>query len=138
MNLIRFHLGYVKNNIPEKTLDLFEQMPFEPNNVIIAIIFSACAQSSTDRAKKIGKELLRHMSKTYQNNYVYTSAINMLMNHNEVLEAEHLFNMMKQKDIVSYGALMKGYLNFMICYEFDSISFRLCKKQCFRKSFRFI
>ena len=114
MNLTRFHLGYVTNNIPEKALDLFEQMPFEPNNVIIAIIFTACAQSSTDRAKKIGKELCRQMTKTYRNNHVYNSAINMLMKHNEVLEAEHLFNKMKEKDIVSYGALMKGYLNFII------------------------
>jgi pentatricopeptide repeat protein len=109
MNFTRFHLGYVKNNIPEKALDLFEQMPFNPDDFIIVIIFSACAQSSTDRAKKIGKELLRQMSKTYRDNHVYNAAINMLMNHNEVSEAEKVFNMIKQKDSISYGTLMHGF-----------------------------
>jgi pentatricopeptide repeat protein len=112
----------------KKVLDLVEEMTIKPDDFTFPLILKACANLRDDRAKKIGKDLCRQISKTYQNNYVYNSAINMLMNHNEVLEAEHLFNMMKQKDIVSYGALMKGYLTFMICYEFDSISFRLCKK----------
>jgi hypothetical protein len=52
----KFNLGYVENNIPEKALDVFEQMHLKPEDITYAKIFSACAQLADERAMKIGKK----------------------------------------------------------------------------------
>jgi lipopolysaccharide biosynthesis regulator YciM len=94
----------------EKALDLFEQMPFDPNDVIYIIILSACAQLANDRAMRIGQKLLDKMPTSFRNNaVVLTSAIHMLMKFGEVKRAEHIFGMVK-KNIVTYGAMIKGNL----------------------------
>ncbi|CAF4301593.1 unnamed protein product, partial [Rotaria sordida] len=101
--------GYVENKMYDKALDLFEQMPLNPNNVIHIIVFNACAQLGNDRAKEIGRKLLHQMPKHFHNdNILFTSAIYMLMKFGDVENAENLFQMMKKKDIITYGAMMKG------------------------------
>ncbi|CAF1342565.1 unnamed protein product [Rotaria sordida] len=101
--------GYVENKMYEKTLDLFEQLPFPLHNVGYTIIFNACAQLLNDRAKQIGRKLLQQMPKTfYNNNIILTSAIDMLMKFGDVENAENLFQMMKKKDVIAYGAMMNG------------------------------
>ena len=105
----KFLLGYVFNNMYDKALDLFEQMPFDPNDVTYTVVLNTCAQLCDDRAKQMGMRLLKQISNRYQNNQaVLTSAIDMLMRFGDVTSAERLFNQMKNKDIISYGALMKG------------------------------
>ena len=94
----------------DKTLDLFEQLPFKLNDVIYIITFNACAKLCSDRAKKIGRKLLNEMPKTFEkNNYIQNSAIDMLMKFGDVKDAENLFEMMQNKDTVTYGAMMNGY-----------------------------
>lgn len=55
----KFYLGYVENHIPEKALDLFEQMHLNLENTTYTKIFGACAQLVDNRAKKIGKNFLK-------------------------------------------------------------------------------
>jgi pentatricopeptide repeat protein len=94
----------------EKALDLFEQMPFNPDNVIYTTIFNACAQLVNDRAMKIGQKLLDRIPNHFRNdNVVLNSAIHMLMKFGDVLGAEHIFELIKKKDIVTYISMMKGY-----------------------------
>ncbi|CAF4383503.1 unnamed protein product, partial [Rotaria sordida] len=94
----------------DKALDLFEQMPLNPNNVIHIIVFNACAQILNDRGEEIGRNLLHQMPKHFHNdNVLLTSAIDMLMKFGDVQSAEKLFRMIKKKDIVLYGAMMNGY-----------------------------
>ncbi|CAF3777532.1 unnamed protein product [Rotaria sp. Silwood1] len=101
--------GYVENKMYEKTLDLFEQLPFSLHNVGYIIIFNACAQLLNDRAKQIGKKLLQQIPKYFHNdNVIITSALDMLMKFGDVENAENLFQMMKKKDIIAYGAMMNG------------------------------
>ncbi|CAF4988257.1 unnamed protein product, partial [Rotaria sp. Silwood1] len=101
--------GYVENKMYEKTLDLFEQLPFSLHNVGYTIIFNACAQLLNDRAKQIGKKLLQQIPKYFHNdNVIITSALDMLMKFGDVENAENLFQMMKKKDIIAYGAMMNG------------------------------
>ncbi|CAF1159522.1 unnamed protein product [Adineta steineri] len=101
--------GYVENNMNEKVLDLFEQIPLSINNVIYTIIFNACAQLCNDRARQIGRKLLDEMPKKFiQNNYIYSSAIDMLMRFGDVQRAEDLFKMIEKKDSISYGIMING------------------------------
>jgi pentatricopeptide repeat protein len=106
----KFNLGYVENNIPEKALDVFEQMHLKPEDITYAKIFSACAQLADDRAMKIGKKLFDQMQNNFRNNTVIlTSAICMLMKFGDITHAEHLFELIKEKDIVTYISMMNGY-----------------------------
>ena len=105
--------------MPEKALDLFEGMSLNQENATYTIAFSACAQLSNDRAKKLGMKLLNQMPSNFpNNNVVLTSAIHMLMRFGDITSAEHLFNMIKKKDIITYGAMMKGNLIVVLYCRF--------------------
>jgi hypothetical protein len=99
----------VENDMSDKALDLFEQIPFNLNGSSYTIMFNACAQLSNDRAKQIGRKLLHQIPKQFEtDNYIQNSAISMLMKFGDVQHAEKLFQMSKKTDIVTYGAMMKG------------------------------
>jgi pentatricopeptide repeat protein len=100
----------VENNMSDKALDLFEQLPFNLDGISYTIMFNACAQLSNDRAKQIGRKLLHQMPKQFEtNNYIQNSALDMLMKFGDITTAEHLFQMNNKKNIVTYGAMMNGY-----------------------------
>ncbi|CAF4332997.1 unnamed protein product [Rotaria magnacalcarata] len=102
--------GYNDNQEYEKALDLYEKMNVKPNEMIYTLIFNSCAQLSNDRAKTIGKKFLEQMPDIYRNNtIVLTSAIHMLMKFGDVSNAEHIFQLNREKNIVIYGAIMNGY-----------------------------
>ncbi|CAF4589860.1 unnamed protein product, partial [Rotaria magnacalcarata] len=104
-----FNLGYVGNETFEKALDLFEQIDIELDDVTYTIAFNACAKLCNDRAMKIGKELLAKMPENYRNqNITSTSAIDMLMKFGDVENAERIFRSIETKDIITYGAMVKG------------------------------
>ncbi len=118
----KIYLGYVENKMSDKALDLFEQMPFTLHDVGYTIVFNACAQLSNDRAKQIGRKLLDQMPKQFEtNNFIRSSAISMLMKFGDVQSSEKLFQMNKKKDLITYGAMMKGKLAMRISQKFDKI-----------------
>ncbi len=93
----------------EQALDLFEQMPLNSDDVTYTIIFKACAQLNNDRGKNVGKKLCEQiLNKSVTNQFILCSALHMLMRFGDVKSAEHLFELIKKKDTVSYGAMMKG------------------------------
>ncbi|CAF4135071.1 unnamed protein product, partial [Rotaria sordida] len=101
--------GYIGNEMSEKALDLFEKIDLKLDDVTYIIVFNACAKLANDRAMKIGKKLLHDMPNDYQNNnIVLNSAIDMLMKFGNVESAECIFHSIKKKDIITYGAMMKG------------------------------
>ncbi|CAF1650844.1 unnamed protein product, partial [Rotaria magnacalcarata] len=103
--------GYVGNEMFEKALDLFEQIDIELGDVAYTIVFNACAKLCNDRAMKIGKELLAKMPENSRNNNITTnSAIDMLMKFGDVESAERIFRSIKTKNIITYGAMVKGYV----------------------------
>ncbi|CAM4982131.1 unnamed protein product [Rotaria socialis] len=60
---------------------------------------------------KTGKKLLDEMPENYRNdNITSTSAIDMLMKFGDVESAERIFRSIKAKDIITYGAMVKGYV----------------------------
>jgi hypothetical protein len=93
----------------EKVFDLLDEMIIQPDAITLIIIFTTCTQVNDDRAKKIGNKLLNQMPNDSRNNTILlTSAIHMLMSFGDVKSAEQLFESIKKKDVVSYGAMMKG------------------------------
>jgi lipopolysaccharide biosynthesis regulator YciM len=113
----KFNLGYVENNMPEKALDLFEQMHLEPGDSTYTIVFNACAQLGDDRAMNIGKKLLDQMSNNFENkNNLLNSALHMLIKFGDITRAEHVFDRIKNKDSISYSHMINGNLFFVIIY----------------------
>ncbi|CAF4525606.1 unnamed protein product, partial [Rotaria magnacalcarata] len=94
----------------EKTLDLFESIRLDLNDITYTILLNACAQLLNDRAQTIGKKLLEQMPDIYRNNNIaLTSALHMLMKFGDVSHAEHIFQLNREKSIVTYGTMMNGY-----------------------------
>ena len=86
-------------------------MPFKPDEIMIVIFFNACAQLLNDQTKKRSKEVLKRLPENFlKNTILVNSAIDMLMRFGDVHGAEHLFNKLECKTVVSYGAMMKGNL----------------------------
>ena len=104
------HSGYVTNKLPEKALDVFDDVSSEANDVLYTIAFSACADLSNERAVQSGKKYLEQMPRTFLNDtVVISSAIHMLMKFSDVAHAEDLFSRMKEHDAYSYGVMLNGY-----------------------------
>ncbi|CAF3140343.1 unnamed protein product [Rotaria socialis] len=102
--------GLISNNMPTKVLDLLDEMNIEPNQAILAVLFSACSRVANDRAMKIGRKLLDEMPKNFVNgNYIQNSAINILIRFGDVRSARNLFHMIRKKNIITYGTTMNEY-----------------------------
>ncbi|CAF1352240.1 unnamed protein product [Adineta ricciae] len=102
--------GYNDNKMFEKTLDLFEILPFVPDGAIYAMVLSSCSHLTNDRARRIGKQLINNLPEDFKRSgNVMNSTIFMLMKFGNVDEAEKLFHQIKHKSIYTYGAMMKGY-----------------------------
>jgi pentatricopeptide repeat protein len=94
----------------EKALNLFEQMHVNIDDVIYVIVFNACTQLANERAKKIGKKLLDQiLNRSKVDDNVLKSAIHMLTRFDDVKRAEHIFELIKKKDVYTYGFMMKLY-----------------------------
>ncbi|CAF1347256.1 unnamed protein product, partial [Rotaria magnacalcarata] len=144
--------GYIENKTFEKALDLFEQIHLGLTNVTYTIVFNACAKLCNDRAMKIGKELLTKMPENYRNhNVISTSAIDMLMKFRDVESAERIFRSIETKNIITYNAMIKGYVGNetfekaldlfeQIDIELDDVTytivFNACAKLCNDRAMR--
>ena len=59
---------------------------------------------------KLGRQIFSRIHEKYsQDTIVMNSALNMLVKIGDMDKAKELFISMKSKDIVSYGAMIKGY-----------------------------
>jgi pentatricopeptide repeat protein len=102
--------GYVINDRSEKALDLFEDLPMEPNRMIYAIVYSACASSCNDRAAQLAMKCLGQMPKSFLNEIVLLGSIlQMMMKFGEVEEATRLFSRINKCNMNIYGIMLNGY-----------------------------
>jgi pentatricopeptide repeat protein len=93
-------------------------MNLKSDDVTYLIVFNACAIVNNDRAMKVGKKLLDKMPDNFLNNTgILNSAIHMLFKFGDVKRAEDVFESIKNKDIISYGAMMKGNILVRIYIE---------------------
>ncbi|CAF2132356.1 unnamed protein product [Rotaria magnacalcarata] len=101
--------GYIKNKQANKAIDLFNAIQ-NPNDIHIIILLNACAQLKTKEALDIVKKLSNRIPKSFFSNpRILTSLLDALMKCGDVAHAESLFSNAKEKDLPSYGAMMKGY-----------------------------
>ncbi|CAF4476376.1 unnamed protein product, partial [Rotaria magnacalcarata] len=103
--------GLINNHMAEKVFDLLDEMETKPDSFTLAILFKACADLANDRAIKIGRKLLDEMPENYRNdNVLLSSAMHMLMKFGDIQNAERIFRLNKTKDIITYNAIIKGYV----------------------------
>ncbi|CAF4894275.1 unnamed protein product, partial [Rotaria magnacalcarata] len=74
--------GYLKNNLPKKVIDLFNEIK-NPDRVIIILLFNACAKLGTNEELNLC---------------------------GDVTSAKSLFDRSTKKTISMYGAMMKGFI----------------------------
>jgi len=86
-------------------------MLIEPNEMILAILFNACAKLPNEHALKIKNKFLDQMPKLFKTNlYVLNTFLHMLMKFGDISNAEYVFAQIKTKNIVTYGVMMQGNL----------------------------
>ncbi|CAF5227780.1 unnamed protein product [Rotaria magnacalcarata] len=102
--------GYISNNMPEKVIKLFEKISIKIDEVIIILLFNACAKLCNNRAIKTGRDALNRLPTSFlQNQKLINAAIDMLMKFGDVNPAEVVFETTQNKTLVTYGAMMQGY-----------------------------
>ena len=104
-------LGLVWHGRLEEALALCERMTVKPDRFLVTIVFDICAKLADERALKFGRQVFSQMDKGhYQSTAVMNSALNMFARNGDVREAEELFRSIKSKDLITFGAMMKGYI----------------------------
>ncbi|CAF2053131.1 unnamed protein product, partial [Rotaria magnacalcarata] len=97
---------YVDNNLPEKAIDLFNEIE-NPDDVNMILLFNACAQLRTKEALDLVKKISKQIPKSfYSNPHLLTSLLDALMKCGDVTHAESLFYSSKEKLVPMYGAMM--------------------------------
>ena len=100
----------MSNNMAEKVLELYEKMSVEANEVIITIVFNACAKLCNEHAIQIGNRAFNKLQKSFlRHRNLLSSAIDMLMKFGQVEDAELFFRQIQIFDSFFYGIMMNGY-----------------------------
>jgi hypothetical protein len=120
-------LGYLHNNQAHKAIDLFNEIT-NPDEVIINLLFNACAQLQTAEALNLTRKIFKEMPESFHSNpYLLTSLLYAFMKCGEVADAQSLFDTSTKKTMSMYGAMMKGKKYFCIHKYIQLKSlFRLC------------
>ncbi|CAF1339290.1 unnamed protein product [Rotaria magnacalcarata] len=100
--------GYIENNLSHKAIDLFNQIK-SPDEIIINLLFNACAQLGTEEALNLTKKVSKEIPKSFQLNFrILTSLFDALIKCQDCSSAEILYSKMN-KSVISYGNLMAGF-----------------------------
>lgn len=97
-----------QNEDAKKALELFHFLEFEPNEITMSTILSACAQLG---AISYGKQIHGHVfrSKLHKNPFVSASLIEMYSNGGRLDIAERVFLNSPEKSVTSWNSLISAY-----------------------------
>ena len=85
-------------------------MTIIPDRYLVIISLTICANLANERSMKLGRKIFSEVHEKYsQDTNVMNSALNMFVKIGDLDKAKELFTSMKSKDIVTYGAMIKGY-----------------------------
>ncbi|XP_006826788.2 pentatricopeptide repeat-containing protein At4g19220, mitochondrial [Amborella trichopoda] len=100
--------GYAQNKQPHKARELFYQMDFEPNEMTLASVLSACAQLGDF---KLGEHIHDHITQNgfEQNAFVCTALIDMYAKCGRLEEAIQIFKDVRERSIVCLNAMIGAY-----------------------------
>ena len=119
--MVFFIQGYVQNQQADQAIKLFNELE-NHNEVILIVLFHACAHLGTEQALQLVKKVSRQMPKPYQlNSNLLTSLLDASMECGDVAYAESWFNRSTKKDLSIYGAMMKGK-KILYHYSFHALS----------------
>ncbi|CAF1132740.1 unnamed protein product [Rotaria sordida] len=108
--------GYIKNNMATKAIDLFKEIK-DPDEIVINLLFTACAELGTSEALNLTKIVSSQMPKHFYSNLrLLTSLLDALIQCGNVTHAEALFNRSIKKISPLYGVMMKGNSSLSIYY----------------------
>ncbi|XP_022888180.1 pentatricopeptide repeat-containing protein At4g30700-like [Olea europaea var. sylvestris] len=103
--------GYAQNGQTEMAISLFREMQnldINPNPVTITSILSACSQLGALSLGKWVHDLIKRES--FESNiYVATALIDMYAKCGSIKEARRLFDMTRDKNVVTWNAMISGY-----------------------------
>ncbi|WCJ30133.1 Pentatricopeptide repeat (PPR) superfamily protein [Euphorbia peplus] len=103
--------GYTQNGLTESAISLFREMQMSnvcPNPVTVTSILSACAQLGALSLGKWVHGLVKNES-FERNIYVSTALIDMYAKCGSIIEARRLFDLMPEKNVVTWNAMISGY-----------------------------
>ncbi|CAF2899094.1 unnamed protein product [Rotaria sp. Silwood2] len=101
--------GYIKNNMAIKAIDIFNKIQ-APDEVIIILLFNACAQLETPDALNLAKKVSKEIPKSFfSNRNLSTSLLDALMKCGDVKYAQTLFDALTVKVSSMYAAMMNGF-----------------------------
>ncbi|KAK2646532.1 hypothetical protein Ddye_021727 [Dipteronia dyeriana] len=103
--------GYTQNGLTEQAISLFQEMQMSnviPNPVTITSILSACAQLGALSMGKWVHGLVRNR-KFESNIFVSTALIDMYAKCGSIVESRQLFDLMPEKNEVTWNAMISGY-----------------------------
>ena len=94
--------------MPAKAIEVFWQVR-HPDEVIILLLFNACAQLANDEALDLVKKVATKIhGSAYSNLRLVTSLLDSLMKCGDMTKARSLFDAAPKKIVPMYGALMAG------------------------------
>ncbi|OMO65320.1 hypothetical protein CCACVL1_21555 [Corchorus capsularis] len=103
--------GLVKNGEMNRALEMFRAMQKDnvrPNEVTIVCVLSACSQLG---ALELGRWVHSYMGKKHGielNHFVGGALINMYARCGDIDEAERVFAMMKERNVITYNLMISG------------------------------
>lgn len=103
--------GYTQNGLTEEAVSLFQYMQkseISPNPTTVTSILSACAQLGALSLGKWVHGLVRSKSFDF-NIYVMTALIDMYAKCGSIAEARQLFDLMPEKNEVTWNTMISGY-----------------------------
>ncbi|CAF4212886.1 unnamed protein product [Rotaria magnacalcarata] len=109
--------GYIKNNQADKVVDLFKRIK-NPDEIIIILLFNACAQLGTEEALNSIKQVSSKIVQSFQSNSrLLTSLLDGLVKCGDITYAENLFNTFKNKTVSMYKVMINGFLKENNCLK---------------------
>ncbi|CAF3527140.1 unnamed protein product [Rotaria socialis] len=102
--------AYNKNNQPEKTLDLYEQMKFdkiEPDVICYLLLVNACSNIGI---LSICQSIFEQIPKSFlDNSYIKNALVDMWGKSSCIDRAENIFQSLIQPDTIGYTSMINSY-----------------------------
>lgn len=132
--------GYVHNGYFEEALQAFIDMQaegFEPDEITVVSILSACAQLGQLNAGKKIHHLIRH-KKIKMNRFILSGLIDMYGKCGDLINAISVFEEFTERNIFCWNAMMSGFSINGKCYEVLSFFGRMQKSNIRPDSITFV
>jgi hypothetical protein len=93
----------------ERAIELFHEVT-NPDEILLNLLFNACAQLGTKKALVTAKQVAEQMPKIfYSNPFISSSLLAASMKCGDIQYAKTLFDQSTKKVLPMYATMMRGY-----------------------------